>query len=233
MAVSKQQVQREQRSLLRRVMQATGKTSTAVARQIGVYPSTLNRFLNNPEYKGTLSAQTVAALEAIEREIKGGNFSFPTRQPRGTVDTSKPAETSAEIVQLRPGVGKPVRFPILGTAIGGEDGVFELNGAIHDWVDGPSSLDGVDGAYGVYMRGESMEPKYSHGQVLFVHPHRPTRHGHYVVVQFTDNRAVVKRFVRMDKDELVVEQLNPPQRLTFPADQVASVHLIVAANELA
>lgn len=233
MTVSKQDVQRKQRALLRRVMAATGKSSSALARDVGVYPSTFNRFLNNSDYKGTLSAQTIAALEKIERDTRGRTFPFPIRESPATVNAASSEQSTADLVQLRPRAGGPVRFPILGTAIGGEDGVFELNGTIHDWVDGPASLDGVDGAYGVYMRGESMEPKFSHGQVLFIHPHRPARRGNYVVVQFHDARAMVKRFVRMDRTELVVDQLNPATELSFPADSVASVHLVVASNELA
>jgi phage repressor protein C with HTH and peptisase S24 domain len=232
MPIDKSEVQREQQALLKRVITATGKTSTELAREISVAPSTLNRFLNNADYKGTLSATTVAKLKAIEDSIRGKSFPFQAVRTRDTVELPKGLDPSAEIIQLHPGAGRTTRIPVLGIAVGGEDGMFELNGVVHEVVDGPASLSGVDGAYAVYMRGDSMEPKYEHGQTLFVHPYRPVRPGNYVVVQLSDSRAMVKRYLRRTAHEIVIEQLNPRREIALPSDSVASVHLIVVANEL-
>lgn len=232
MPIDKDDLQREQRALLKRVIAGTGKTSTEIARLIGKVPSTLNRFLNDPAYKGVLSSPTVAALRQLEDSISAKSFPFHARQTRASVERSKALGNTAEIISLPTGMNRPVRIPVLGIAVGGDDGMFELNGTVHAWIDGPTSLAGVDGAYAVYMRGESMEPKYTAGQELFVHPHIPVRPGSYVVVQLTDGTAMVKRYLRKDEHGIVIEQLNPRAEVALSSESVASVHLIVSANEL-
>ena len=48
--------------LVREMMARTGKTATELARMVGVAPSTLTRFMNQPGSKYTLSARTLAKL---------------------------------------------------------------------------------------------------------------------------------------------------------------------------
>lgn len=49
-------------ALVREMMARTGKTATDLARMVGVAPSTLTRFMNQPGTKYTLSARTLAKL---------------------------------------------------------------------------------------------------------------------------------------------------------------------------
>lgn len=130
----------------------------------------------------------------------------------------------------------PEYIPAYGQAMGGEDGYFVLNGnKIADLL-APPGLAGVPGAYAVYVAGDSMEPRYYAGEALFVNPRVPIRRGDFVVaqVQFESEdlpRAYVKRFQRMNDNELVLEQFNPAKELRFKSRAVVSVHRITLGGD--
>lgn len=99
----------------------------------------------------------------------------------------------------------------------------------------PPQLSEVSDAYAVLIAGDSMSPRYQDGEIAFVDPTRQVKKGDYVVAQIRidDNQppyAYVKRFIRHNTCELVLEQLNPEKELFFPHEQVVSVHFIVLAG---
>jgi hypothetical protein len=53
----------EQRRWLKRVLQITGKAPTALAQEARLAPTTLTRFLNDPEHATALSARSISAVE--------------------------------------------------------------------------------------------------------------------------------------------------------------------------
>ncbi|MCP4318966.1 MAG: helix-turn-helix transcriptional regulator [Hyphomicrobiales bacterium] len=124
------------------------------------------------------------------------------------------------------------RIPVYGQAVGGVDGEFVMNGDRLDDVFAPPSLSSVTGAYAVYVAGESMEPRYFDGEIVFVNPTKRVRRGDFVIAQVQVREhgpklAYVKRFVRWNAEELVLSQYNPEKELRFTANQVISVHLVV------
>jgi phage repressor protein C with HTH and peptisase S24 domain len=124
-------------------------------------------------------------------------------------------------------------IPLYGHAVGGLDGEFILNGNKLDEILAPPGLCPVRGAYAVTCAGESMEPRYFDGETVFVDPMRRARRGDFVVAQIENPNegqpplAYIKRFVRHNDNELVLEQFNPPKELRFPHAAVVSVHFIV------
>ena len=96
----------------------------------------------------------------------------------------------------------------------------------------PYFLDGVGSAYGVYVNGNSMEPRYEHGQLLFVDPSRPPARGDDVVIQVAFDDAIcgfVKRFVSASDETTTCHQFNPDGDLEYPTPYVKAVHLIVGS----
>lgn len=126
-------------------------------------------------------------------------------------------------------------LPVYGLVQGGSDGAFEMNGSIIEYTETPTSLTGVRGAYGVYVSGESMSPRFEPGWLLHVHPHKQPRVGDNVVIQIRPRDehepplAYVKTLVSWDRSggRLVVQQFNPPKELTWDGADVVSVHKIV------
>lgn len=129
------------------------------------------------------------------------------------------------------------KIPLYGHAVGGVDGEFVLNGNKLDDITAPPSLLGIHGAYAVTVSGDSMEPRYEDGETLFLDPQKRVSKGDYVVAQIQQEEngpvlAFIKRFVRHNSKELVLEQFNPPKLLTFAHENVASVDYVVMGGRI-
>src|SRR5690606_35560631 len=117
-----------------------------------------------------------------------------------------------------PGGGAVIRdLPVLGTAVGGDDVISDLNGAPNEYIARPPVLAAVDNAFALYVTGDSMEPRYFAGEVIYVNPNRPVTPGSFVVVELKDHRGFVKRLLRRTEKAVLVEQYNPPKRLEYRA----------------
>jgi phage repressor protein C with HTH and peptisase S24 domain len=129
-------------------------------------------------------------------------------------------------------------MPVYGRAVGGRENGYEFNGEVVDRVACPPQLQNVRDAYAVFVAGESMEPRYYEGEVLYVHPSRPTPPGSFVVVQLHPERegdprpGLVKQLVKKTSAEVVLRSLNPPDAplIKIPMARVATVHAIVMAG---
>lgn len=149
----------------------------------------------------------------------------------------RPNATIGEETNMEP--RKKKLLPVLGEAVGGEDGEYIFNGSVLDYVDCPPSLENVPNAYAVYIDGESMVPRFRPGETVWVHPTKPPRRGDDVVIQIhPDNeddgappRGFVKEFVGWTANKLVLQQYNPTKKIEFTREQVVSVHPIILAGK--
>ena len=175
------------------------------------------------------------------------------------VGKGKPAITAVEVLALA-GVTHPVTpigpfpganvggkvaaailtktIPVYRQAVGGRDGLFIKIGNKVEDVLCPHSLVDVRGAYGVYVYGDSMEPRYFDGERIFVDPQCIVVKGNFVVVQIRNRDdpegaplAYVKQFVRWNSSGLNLSQYNPKDDLVFAAEDVISVHRVVSSEE--
>lgn len=157
-------------------------------------------------------------------ELAGPEFNF------GSAASILP---NAEVVTEKVTSGKLI--PVYGSAVGGLDGEFEMNGALLYEVVAPPVLNDVREAYAVQISGESMEPRYYDGELAYVNPNRRVGRGDFVVAQIRTEidgplLAFVKRFVRHNAQELVLEQFNPPKQIKFKHEHVHSVHFITMSG---
>lgn len=122
-------------------------------------------------------------------------------------------------------------IPLYGQAVGGVDGEFVMNEKPLDYVPAHPSVANAKDAYAVTVSGDSMSPRYEDGETCYVDPRVRVTRGDYVVVQiqFEDSAvplAYVKRFIKRNDQELVLEQINPQKELRFEGRFVVSVHYI-------
>lgn len=192
---------------------------------------------------------------------------LPPEDLGGSLSTARPSSKTAAaavsapspLPSLVPNASPPVPvdFPnvaigMYGSAVAGalDDGKFVLNGNRVMDVLCPPMLIGVQGAYGVFVHGNSMKPRYREGEAVFVNPHLPVRQEDYVVVQLAgdfdgdDRSGYIKQFVSRNSRELILAQHQPPEGgdaepytenrflLRFPRDRVIAVHRIVWAGEV-
>ncbi len=135
---------------------------------------------------------------------------------------------------------KPMRIdgkeqiPVYASAQGGPDGTLLTYDPI-EYLDRPEPLFGVRGAFAMYVVNDSMEPKYSQGALLLVHPTRPVRRGDFVLIVKQsvgdEHSALIKQLVRIGEDELVLRQFNPPNEFEIPRENVVGIHLVVGSFE--
>lgn len=219
---------------VRTLRDRAGLTMEQMAKAMGYKnASSIQRYENPAQLKpGYLRRDLVAKMETallgkgsppISRpeiwELAGPEFNFGTTpEPNATVGDK--ISSSGRLL------------PVYGSAVGGVDGEFEMNGSVLYEVMSPPSLLPVRNAYAVQVSGESMEPRYFDGETVFVDPTRRVIRGDFVIAQIRIEDdgpllAYVKRFVRHNAEELVLEQYNPPKQLSFPHSTVHSVHFIV------
>lgn len=131
----------------------------------------------------------------------------------------------------------PDQLKVLGMGEGGQDGWAPFNGQEVETIARPDNLRGVAGAYAVYVKGDSMAPRYEPGEIVHVHPGKPVLRGSYVLVQRNNPAdesqplAIIKRLVRQSGSKVTLGQLNPKKEFDVPAGDIVSIHKIVGSSE--
>jgi len=136
----------------------------------------------------------------------------------------------------------PRDLRVLGMAECGPDGWSLWNGEVIEMTSRPPNLAGAAQAYAVYVTGNSMEPRYHSGELVYVHPGRPVDVGAYVLVQVKPHgdgeaasgeapRAVIKRLLRRSATKATLEQFNPKRTLEIKSADIISMHRVVGSGE--
>jgi phage repressor protein C with HTH and peptisase S24 domain len=114
----------------------------------------------------------------------------------------------------------------------GADGFWFVEGDAKEFVERPANLRGVANAFALYADGESMQPRYFAGELLFVNPNRPITPNCFVAVELTDGRGQVRQFLRRTHDGIFLRRLNPDQEQRLPAVEVKRMYRITGSTEL-
>ena len=130
-------------------------------------------------------------------------------------------------------------IPVLGSAECGQDGSFTLNtGEPIDFVRRPPGQMTRRGIYCIYAEGNSMEPVYEAGDLIYVDPHRPPGPGRDVVIQLRkqsdagEMRYFLKRLVKRSGTQWRVKQFNPEKEIVLEERDIAAIHLVLKNHEL-
>lgn len=114
----------------------------------------------------------------------------------------------------------------------GADGFWFVEGDAKEFVERPANLRGVANAFALYADGESMEPRYFAGELLFVNPNRPITPNCFVAIEMADGRGQIRQFLRRTHDGIFVRRLNPNQEQRLPAPEVKRMYRITGSAEL-
>lgn len=226
----------ERHERLREAREKAGyKYASEAAAALGLATSTYRAHENGQNDFGLEEAETYARKFNVSAIwlLKG---TTSTTVNNNGITTTKPPHfelPNAEIRGKVEGLGR--KIPVYGQAVGGLDGEFLMNGTILYEVMAPPVISHISDAYAVAVSGDSMYPRYEDGEVCFVDPRRRVKKGDYVIAQVRVEEdgallAYVKKFVRHNAAELVLEQFNPPKELRFAAQTVFSVHYIALAG---
>lgn len=223
------------------------KTKSGLAKALGIDPARVSEIIGGRRNVQVTELPIMAAqLEMPTEELVGRLIS--RRQARRAADEedgagyqmSEPGNDGFIPQALDiPARGSSLRdLPVHGSAVGGVDGSFEMNGQVVEYVERPPSLGGARNAYGIYVQGESMSPRFEPGWLVLVNPSRPIRKGDNVVIQLkgpdehAPPLAYLKVFESRTPNNLIVRQFNPARMLEWPLSDVISVHRVVGVGEL-
>lgn len=215
------------RAQLTALVKAKGGNRKQLSLGAGLNETWLRDVLDRDQEPGLAKAQQFSEKHGVSVD------SWFLEPPEAPPPPPIPAETSA--IDIR---SMPRDMPVLGSALCGEDGLFELNGQTLDYLRRPPRLLGVRDAYAIYTNGDCMSPWREHGDPVYVHPHAPVRVNDYVVVQLNPESdggpiaAYIKRLVRRTAVNLVLSQYNPKKEITLPTKRVGAIHHIMDWNEL-
>lgn len=143
-------------------------------------------------------------------------------------------------------------LPVYGTALGAPrdfDGeaieqTMLNSGEVISYLPRPTILDGVRHAYGLYVQGQSMSPRFDNGDTIIVtdsRVSRPARIGDDVVVYMRDDSVddgetacavLVKRLVRRTGRYVELEQFNPAVTFKLDALKILRLDRVVPWSEI-
>ncbi len=122
-------------------------------------------------------------------------------------------------------------LPVLGELRDSTDEFAFNNGTAKEFVDRPSSLKGVINAFALYTVGETMEPRFFAGELLFLNPNRPLTRHCFVAAELADGRGLVRQFIRRNESEVVLRQLNPDKQIHLKLGDLKRLCRVVGALE--
>ncbi len=130
----------------------------------------------------------------------------------------------------------PIDVPVVGVAAASVAGAFIVDGII-DRVRRPPGLIHAKNIYALYVRGESMVPRFRPGELIFVSPDRPPAAGDDVVIQTKNHEGAqieswLKEYIRSDGSRFITKQLNPSGTIEFISSQVVGVHRVLTTREM-
>ncbi len=199
-------------------------------------PDTIRNIQRGRRPRSDTLENLARALECSVAWLMGEDTTPPYRHIAPTDSPSTYASGTPLVSAPLHGAGRR-DLPVLGVAVAGQDGMFEMTEQPHDYIERPACLEGIDDAYAVYIQDSSMEPRYFLGEAVCVHPGRPITRNCFVVVQFEPDtpdaapQAMIKQFVQRTATDLVLYQYNPAGELEFPLSTVRSVHRIIWSGE--
>jgi phage repressor protein C with HTH and peptisase S24 domain len=179
-------------------------------------PFELARALEDMFVRQGVAGGAVLQLAGLE-----GSQSVPARH----------APTTVRPVSLNAAAGHR-DLPVLSTFREGSDGFWFIEGDAKEFVERPANLRGVANAFALYADGESMQPRYFAGELLFVNPNRPITPNCFVAIELADGRGQVRQFLRRTHDGVFVRRLLPEQELRLPATEVKRMYRITGSAEL-
>ncbi|WP_119304017.1 XRE family transcriptional regulator [Dongia deserti] len=179
-------------------------------------PFELARALEDMFVRQGVQAGAVLQLAGLE-----GSQTIP---PRAGAAVVRPVSLNASAGQRD--------LPVQSAFREGSDGFWFIEGDAKEFVERPANLRGVANAFALYADGDSMQPRYFAGELLFVNPNRPITPNCFVAIEMADGRGQIRQFLRRTHDSIFVRRFNPDQEQKLSAPQVKRLYRITGSAEL-
>lgn len=149
------------------------------------------------------AAEKLGIDRAYLSQIEGGRKPGTRLRTRFGMEEKAPALKAHQVI-----VGGLRNLPVLSWAQAGEAAEFSEIPA--EWGEVVPSDVTDERAFGVRLRGDSMEPKFSDGDVVILTPSIAPTNGDIVVANLKDEGVVCKLMhVQLDKNLIILSSYNP------------------------
>lgn len=212
------------RQLVRRRVSELGLSLSDISLKIGRNHAYLQQFLERgvPRDLPEKIRPALAAILQVEESMLRGID--------GRIESSERLTSPGPTMRPNLEPLDPYDLPVYAGAEGGPTGLQVTPDPI-DWVPRPRPLRNVPKAFAVYVIGDSMEPAYRHGDMVFVHPALPALRGDDVLLtkQGGDRElvAMIKHLVGWSDRDWKLKQFNPEREFQVSKSEWPQVHVVV------
>lgn len=194
----------------------TGRSQSDLARHLKKLPSTVNKMVN-----GKRQIKSPEADEILKW------FASPVK------NVTSSAEMNMQLASDGINMSEVNRWPndiiVYGTALGGTaGGDFTMSGDSGIRVRRPPRLEGRVDIIALFVRGDSMEPRYRQGDLIYLERGRPPQINDYVVIEtpgINDERpACIRQLISFSGPKVKVRQHNPER--TYDIERTSILHML-------
>lgn len=153
--------------------------------------------------------------------IKGGSFGNAAKLRVGTDEAPSRFAHPSEINDL----------PVYGIPAGMDGIELDLTDPVA-YTGRPPMLHGNRRGFAVYMNGESMSPRFDHGEMLWIDPVQPPQVGDYVLVVDTNGFAVPRQLTEFKSETITVLARNDETESIRTRKDIRYIYKIVGARSL-
>lgn len=204
----------------------SGRSQTDLARHLGVLPSVVNKMVKGRRQIKSTEADAIRAFFRVSESI------YRNASARNEVRSAEASLTMSDIQSW------PNDVPVYGTALGGSSGgEFIMNGDTGMRVRRPPRLVNRVDILALFVQGDSMEPRYKQGELIYLEKARPPQINDYVVVEMKpgpegEQPAYLKQLVGRSGTKLRLRQHNPEKVLEIEVSKVLQVVRVMSLQDM-
>jgi phage repressor protein C with HTH and peptisase S24 domain len=208
-----------------------GAKQADLARHLGVSESVMSKMIHTSRILGAEEERKIRDFVVANDHSTGTRYAPP--------HSTSSVRRSASRPNVQESHAMPDDLPVFGTAVGGSTGgsEFIMNGQIGLHVRRPEKLSGRDDVFALFVQGDSMEPRYSAGELIICETRRPPQIGDYVVVEMKETAdglriAYLKRLAGRSGRRLKLTQYNPEKTIELDQDEVHQIVRVMSTLDL-
>lgn len=190
---------------LRELRLLHGYSQAALSKKIGVSKSSVNMYERNEREPGIETLEAIADVFNVDLDYLLGKSDVKNRYP-----------ITDFINNL-----SPVQIPVLGSVPAGIP--IEAIQDILDYEEISGELARSGEFIALRIKGDSMEPKFSEGDVVIIRRQEQVENGEIAIVMVNGNDATVKKFYKTDAGVTLIGTNPSFTPLTFTPEQVETL----------
>lgn len=203
---------------IRKILDATpALTQRGLAEKMGLNPAAVNRMLHG---RRNIMAEELPIIEqylgqklAMEAEPLFPEYqqARETAVPRGFSDVTQPPLSDVNAF-----------VPVYACESAARK--------IVDWVQRHPAQTGIADAFAVYVPADDMAPRYFRGELVYLHPGRPTVINADCLIETVTGEWLVRRLTEQDSSYVRIQKFNPPENKKIIMSNIKTICMIVGRS---